>query len=283
MADERVEMNFEVEDEGEEQTAPAPAHEVEAPEKDEIQEMIDRYMGAQATEEAPAQGSSEDKPFDQLSPQQQNQMQQQTGMSRDQLREYVNENILNDAFSTTEKMWNQTFAPQVAASIKPLYEGFVEVSKDRVKNDEQLAPVWKKYKGEVEAEVKKMPQADRFRDPLNVYREAAVKVKGRHSEEIGRENTEATMRKMLEELLAERDGKKGGSGSSSSRAPNYAETNGAPVSAGSNGEAEGPKKRTVRMSRGLKRELEVEARKKGMSFEKYADVQYRVNPGRFGK
>lgn len=267
MAD-RDELLFE--EEGEEQVEEQEAEEQEPSLEEELTKQINDIFGMMQKEEGEEEGEAAEQTYERMSPQQQQQLQQQTGLNESQLKEWINENALNDPFDSYKAFYERGVKPQIAGAFSQVLDLVIDLSKDRLAQDPSTASVWKKYRKEIEKEVEKVPQQQRYSDPKNLWKKAALAVKGRHSDELQQEYA----KEKVDELLPYLKDKLGLSVKGAGAAPpNYAETNNAP--------APKTRKKKVKVNSSLRQQLEKEASNRGMSYERYAEIQYRNNPGRF--
>lgn len=279
-ADERDdEVLFQVEGDVEEDGG-----ESEAPEgpsvEDELVKQINEIFGTVSGEDedqAPTQAQASPpspEAYDQMSKGEQKQLQRQTGLNEEQLKEWINENALNDPYAAQKAYYQRAVAPEIAGALSQVWDTVIDLSKDRLQNDPQLSTVWKKYKKEIEAEVNSLSPQQRYADPKNVYKNAALAVKGRHSDELQAEFAKQKVDELLPYLkerlgLAEKENGK-------ESAPIYAETNGTAPSG-----AKKKRQKAVPVKRAVYEQMKKEALAKGMDPQRYMAIQRERNPGRF--
>jgi hypothetical protein len=132
---------------------------------------------------------------------------QQKGESDEEFMEKINSEQYEGKLGQLLKDAVQRWAPQTAA---PALQGNFEISKELVESNEELGPIYREYKEEVEAEINKLPMNQRLQIP-HIYKRATEEVARRHWKDLRKSGVEELVKveveKMRKELGLSSDGK----------------------------------------------------------------------------
>jgi hypothetical protein len=82
----------------------------------------------------------------------------------------------------------------------PALQGNFEISKELVEKDEELGPIYREYKEEIEGKIAKVPENQRYQIP-HIYKRATEEAAREHWKELRSKGVEDMVEEKLEEKL----------------------------------------------------------------------------------